>query len=238
MCYILQMASHFKWYPSSEEVIVPWNARYSYPSQANKAVKMTPRIPPKNGATFNPGNVIRLEFPAQGYVNPQNTTLEFDVSLYGSNVASDAYFARFQNNIQSIFSRVRLLYGGTPLEDIINYNQIVRNLTEWVGTNQECAMDQTSIADGIGGTCLGVVRGPGTGAPTSSQIHARQSHIQGIEHIPGTPIQNSTAYKEIGAGFVPNYAPSTTGMGVTTRRYQINFALGLFTQDKLVFVLN
>ncbi len=60
------MASHFKWYPSSEEVIIPWNARYSYPSQANKAVKMTPRIPPKNGATFNPGNVIRLEFPAQG----------------------------------------------------------------------------------------------------------------------------------------------------------------------------
>lgn len=63
------MASHFKWYPSSEEVIVPWNARYSYPSQANKAVKMTPRIPPKNGATFLPGNVIRLEFPAQGKVN-------------------------------------------------------------------------------------------------------------------------------------------------------------------------
>lgn len=60
------MASHFKWYASSEEVIVPWNARYSYPSQANKAVKMTPRIPPKNGSEFKPGQVIRLEFPAQG----------------------------------------------------------------------------------------------------------------------------------------------------------------------------
>lgn len=32
---------------------------------ANKAVKMTPRIPPKNGGVFNPGQVIRLEFPAQ-----------------------------------------------------------------------------------------------------------------------------------------------------------------------------
>ena len=60
------MATHFKWYPASEEVIVPWNARYSYPSQANKAVKMTPRIPPKNGSSFDPGSVIRLEFPAQG----------------------------------------------------------------------------------------------------------------------------------------------------------------------------
>jgi len=59
------MSSHFRWYPSESEVIVPFNARYSFPSQANKAVKMTPRIPPKNGGTFNPGSVIRLEFPAQ-----------------------------------------------------------------------------------------------------------------------------------------------------------------------------
>jgi len=27
---------------------------------------MTPRIPPKNGSNFQPGQVIRLEFPAQG----------------------------------------------------------------------------------------------------------------------------------------------------------------------------
>ena len=60
------MATHFKWYPASEEVIIPWNARYSFPSQANKAEKMTPRIPPKNGGAFTPGQVIRLEFPAQG----------------------------------------------------------------------------------------------------------------------------------------------------------------------------
>jgi hypothetical protein len=71
------MSTHFKWYPSSEETIVPWNARYSFPSQANKAVKMTPRIPPKSGGTFAPGQVIRLEFPAQGYVNPLNTTYSF-----------------------------------------------------------------------------------------------------------------------------------------------------------------
>jgi len=59
------MSSHFKWYPASAETIVPWNARYSFPSQANAATKLTPRIPPKNGANFKPGDVIRLEFPAQ-----------------------------------------------------------------------------------------------------------------------------------------------------------------------------
>ncbi len=63
------MSQHFKWYPGQDEVVVPWNATFQFPSQANKAVKLTPRIPPKNGAIFAPGQVIRLEFPAQGYVN-------------------------------------------------------------------------------------------------------------------------------------------------------------------------
>lgn len=60
------MASHYKWYDGSSETVVPFNRRYAFPVQANKAVKITPRIPPKNGATFLPGQVIRLEFPAQG----------------------------------------------------------------------------------------------------------------------------------------------------------------------------
>ena len=207
------MASHFKWYPSDEEVIVPWNARYSFPSQANKAVKLTPRVPPKTGggSSTNPykaGNVIRLEFPAQGYVNPQNTTLEFDVKInhYGTDAGSAV---RFQNNIQSIFSRVRLLYGATPIEDIIGYNQIVRSLTEWTATNQYQCIDQTSITEGIGGIITGTT---GDGA-SSGLVNVRQAYIQGSDKT------------------------ATTGFGdarVTQRRYQVNLALGLFTQSKLI----
>lgn len=59
------MSSHFRWYPSSDEMVVPFMAQYAFPSQANKSVKMTPRISPKTGFVFTPGNVIRLEFPAQ-----------------------------------------------------------------------------------------------------------------------------------------------------------------------------
>lgn len=104
------MSTHFKWYPASEESIIPWNARYSFPSQANKAVKMTPRIPPKTGGTFTPGQQIRVEFPAQGYINPLNTTMEFDVTLnsYGT---PGTETVRLQNQISSIISRARLLYG-------------------------------------------------------------------------------------------------------------------------------
>jgi len=225
------MSSHFKWYPASEEVVVPWNARYSFPSQANKAVKMTPRIPPKNGAAFAPGQVIRLEFPAQGYVNPLNTTLEFDVTLYGYTTAT-AQAVRFQNNIQSIFNRVRLLYGATPLEDMINYNVIVRALTEWTATDQHMTMDQTSIAEGIGGITVG-----SDSLTYFGCVNTRQKYIQGISLTTGVSSSNFMGGTNFGTvpqtADIPAGVTGSGGIGVT-RRYQINFALGLFTQDKLI----
>ena len=226
------MSAHFKWYPASEEVVVPWNARYSFPSQANKAVKITPRIPPKNGAAFSPGQVIRLEFPAQGYVNPLNTTLEFDVTLYG-HTSAVTQILRFQNNIQSIFNRVRLLYGATPLEDMINYNVIVRSLTEWTATSQHMTMDQTSVSEGIGGVTLAT---DSSSSPYFGVANTRNKYIHGISTA-GVGSTNFTA----GAGFsvvpqgsdVPSGITGNGSLGIT-RRYQVNFALGLFTQDKLI----
>lgn len=41
------MASHFKWYPSSSEVTVPWNARYSFPSQVSIKVFYCCKISPQ-----------------------------------------------------------------------------------------------------------------------------------------------------------------------------------------------
>lgn len=229
------MSSHYKWYPSSEEVVVPWNARYSFPSQANKAIKITPRIPPKSGQTFAPGQIIRLEFPAQGYVNPTNTTLEFDVTLTGPTftLGGNEYSVRFQNNIQSLFQRVRLLYGATPLEDILNYNVIVRCLTEWTSTNQALTFDDKSITDGIGHYTFGADT-----ANNQGLINVRQRYIQGLEVITPTAAANLTG--GTGAGLVPNGAAPLPGVVVPagalvcTRRYQVNFALGLFTQDKLI----
>ena len=227
------MATHFKWYPDNEEVIIPWNARYSFPSQANKAEKMTPRIPPKNGAAFSPGQVIRLEFPAQGYVNPINTTLEFDVVLYGYAPATTQQL-RFQNNIQSLFQRVRLLYGATPIEDIINYNVIVRCLTEWTGTNTYNSMDQTSIADGVGGWVMGT---DGSNPPKYGPVNVRQKYIQGISTVvPAVPADLTAG---TGFGKIPQSAVYPAGCPVPAgdycvRRYQVNFALGMFTQDKLI----
>lgn len=227
------MSAHFRWYPSSEDVVVPWSARYSFPSQANKSVKMTPRIPPKNGANFLPGNVIRLEFPAQGFANAINTMLEFDVTLFGCAGGSAFEQTRFQNNIQSIFSRVRLMYGSTPLEDIINYNQVVRNLTEHTSTNQICSIDQLSLMDGVGGV---IYQNNGTAA--SGYLNVRKSLIQGIDNTVNTGSGLSPLGGAASFGNIPNqisvYQGQTLPTNYCTRRYQVNLALGLLMQDKLL----
>lgn len=219
--FCIIMASHFKWYPAESEVVVPFNARYAFPSQANKAMKMTPRIPPKNASEFNPGNVIRLEFPAQGYVNPGKTTLEFDVELQYNPSDGDFSYVRFQNNIQSIFSRVRLLYGATPIEDIPSYNVIIRQLTEWTGTQ---GMDQFSISEGIGGIALTYAAQADQNAITVEQakssstsighINVRQGYIQGKD-MTATVQQSGTVAQSFGAsagcGIVPNASSAVNG---------------------------
>jgi hypothetical protein len=171
---------------------------------------------------------------------------------------------RFQNNIQSIFNRVRLLYGSTPLEDVINYNVIVRNLTEWTGTGQVGLMDQSTMAQGIGGVTMGAAPSntggtivyastPATGVFTAyGLVNVRQFYIQGIDgNLRTTTTSTNMTDSNIanGIGNVPNnvivtgltntaapYTGSsgTLQAGVCTRRYQVNFALGLFTQDKLL----
>ena len=152
---------------------------------------------------------------------------------------------RFQNNIQSLFSRVRLLYGATPLEDIPNYNVIVRGLTEWTGSDALGA-DQTSVTDGIGGVQPGVAGAleitPANfavaGAPTI--INVRQKYIQGVD-LRG--VDEDAAGSIPGAGVVPNGVSLGGALGVVhesifgqnpTRRYQVQLALGMFTQEKLI----
>jgi len=135
------------------------------------------------------------------------------------------------------------LYGATPLEDIPYYNVIVRALTEWTGTNQQNTFDQTSINEGIGGVAQGVTgrktaaTDPATEmAPTL--VNVRQTYIQGYDMCFNTASP--------GHGVVPNATlPNTTVTGLGTnhplyngnnpqRRYQIQFALGLFSQEKLI----
>ncbi len=250
------MSSHFSWYPSSDSVTVPFNARYSFPSQANKTNKSTPRIPPKNGSYFSPGQTVRLEFPAQGYVNPANTTIVFDVTINVPDVAAasgsidgvtavatSGYAARFQNNIQSIFQRVRVVYGGTVLEDMNNYNTIVRNLTEWTANSPHMTMDQSTINEGIGGIVMDYATGtaglpllPTALLPTMiAPFNVRQRYIHGVGITEGTTIIGGSGVAgKSGAANAPPGWTAISGYTPVTQRYQVQLALGLFSQAKLL----
>lgn len=157
-----------------------------------------------------------------------------------------------------MFSRVRLLYGSTPLEDIINYNQVVRMLTEWTGTTQVGTLDQTSVSDGIGGVVYGVdgvtnvdINGPRYKPKRQGFVNIRQAYIQGLDYSinsinTGAVVDNVIGYESAadmlfeGDGFelVPlscDAQGNQTDSGTwTRRRYQVSLALGMFNQEKLI----
>lgn len=133
------------------------------------------------------------------------------------------------------------MYGSTPLEDIPSYNVIVRALTEWTGSDQLGA-DQTSVTDGIGGitptfsgATITATNGTGTGLSIIGNV--RQKSIHGID----TRCTANDVGTATGFGVVPNgptaitLASKTSILGTNpTRRYQVQLALGLMTQEKLI----
>lgn len=132
------------------------------------------------------------------------------------------------------------MYGATPLEDIPNYNVIVRALTEWTGSDY-LGSDQTSVTDGIGGitpTLSGssTIAG-GTGAGIAILGNVRQKSIHGVD----TRCTANDVSTASGFGVVPNGPTSLTLASKDaikgtnpTRRYQVQLALGMFSQEKLI----
>lgn len=146
--------------------------------------------------------------------------MEFDVELQYNPSDGDFSYVRFQNNIQSIFSRVRLLYGATPIEDIPSYNVIIRQLTEWTGTQ---GIDQFSISEGIGGvsytysnqadqTAIGASNARGNASV--GLVNVRQGFIQGKDMTASVQVEGTVAQSwgtSAGSGVVPNASSAVNG---------------------------
>lgn len=175
--------------------------------------------------------------------------MEFDATLiYAPNTTvADYSQINFQNNIQSLFSRVRLLYGSTPIEDIIGYNVIVRQLTEWTGTNQDGSADQATINEGIGGTIYGMIGNcnqTSSNAGVLGNTHVRRHIIQGYDLAQATLASAADVVPagSDGPGVVPNGTVTTAAVPShdmilkvnPVRRYQVQLALGIFNQEKLI----
>lgn len=83
------MSSTFKYHSQVNEV-VPWQASYTFPSQATKVNKQTVKLVPKNGGAFTSGNIIRIEFPSDNYLNVLNSVLQFDFQIHSTPVFTTA----------------------------------------------------------------------------------------------------------------------------------------------------
>jgi len=150
------------------------------------------------------------------------------------------------------------LYGATPIEDIPYYNVIVRGLTEWTGTTQQTTIDQTSINEGIGGTYMGQNAFSLGGTSADSIVNTRQNMIHGVSLQVNSSAVSGTVFSTPGLflGQVPNASTAAAGVtpgsalpaiapqtntlhkngfrGRPVRRYQVQLALGLFNQEKLI----
>ncbi len=152
-----------------------------------------------------------------------------------------------------------MLYGATPIEDIIGYNQIVRSITEWTGASTEGTIAQTSINEGIGGYVPGrsgsLSSTPADNATAVTRnaslpglVNVRQAYIQGVStHISANTAASAGSQTGAGFGTVPVgrtlvspviTAGATQNDLLTTteplKRYTVQFALGLFNQPKLI----
>lgn len=242
------MSQHFRWTPECPE-IVPFNSNYSFPNTSTYCTKTITRITPKGGNIYYPTNVIRIEVPAQGHVNFANTTIQMDVTLlipgnpvdttHGASAVGYQIVVRFQNNIQSIFAKVRVMYGPSPLEDLEEYAVLIRCLTEWTAGNPSLCVDQGTITDGIGNSTIDADVGG-----FYQVLQTRPKHIQGYSAIYSTTpasFSGPTGCGPVGieGNIIPGYTiPAGTVNGVAfktvTRRYTIQLLTGLTTQHRLV----
>jgi|WetSurMetagenome_2_1015567.scaffolds.fasta_scaffold00451_21 hypothetical protein len=229
------MAQMYSFQQDIEEVI-PWNASYPNPAQASPGWKSVVKFPPKNGSNFTSkalGTPIRIELPAQGYLDPNKTVLEFDIRICKSTAdlgsgGTSSYLrnCRFQNNIQSVFSRATEYYGSMVINDEYSYNVRNRVFTEALGTSTNCYADQSAITDGIGGTRVVY----DDNAAYTTIVNTRNHGIQSFN--PNTTAVVAATTATVSTSGIKQLAASSLYTGY--RRYCVKLTTGLFSQGKLI----
>lgn len=74
-------------------VVTPWNATYSFPSQATQSRKQIVKVIPTTGTTYNPdsgSNRVIFNFPSDGYWNPMNSAISFKLRFLDSSNTAES----------------------------------------------------------------------------------------------------------------------------------------------------
>jgi len=112
--------STFKFHSSVGET-VPWQAMYTFPTQQTKVTKSLVKLPPKNGATFTSGQILRIEFPSDNYLNALNSTLQFDLTVNSAPAAVTLTLSTAATGSASFTTT------GQTADALIGYNITVTN---------------------------------------------------------------------------------------------------------------
>lgn len=229
------MSSSFKFHSAVPEII-PWQAQYNFPSQSNKVRKQTVKLVPKNGYNFSQNQIVRFEFPADGYCNMLNTALSFDVNtaITGPTVAVAAgtagtsspaitsltqsissttaltpYCSLPRGGGHNYFKRVRVLYGSLVLEDIQEYKTLTRMFTE-MGVPKGYQATTGSILEGHSESAMRNVGAPFTPLISQNSATVNESTMMTNAIVDNLQVQQTQVGGPIGWG------PSTRAQASST----------------------
>ncbi len=212
------MASTFKFHSTVGEA-VPWNATYSFPTQASKVNKSIVKIAPKQNITYTSSqNVVRIEFPADGYINMQNSVLSFDVKW---TLAGASRIALQRGGAHNFIKRLVIRYGGLTLEDIQEYKTLVRLFTE-VGIQKDYPRSFGSVMEGIHET-------------SANSDYATAA--EGVITAAGNARVNDGAASSIVTEYLRSqrdFVSAADGTTPITRTFCLNLLSGILTSSKLL----
>lgn len=219
------MSSTFKFHSTVGEA-VPWNATYAFPTQATKIHKSIVKIPPKQNTSYRAGGNIKIDFPADGYLNMQNSVLSFDVQWAKSTATR---LALQRGGAHNFIKRLVIRYGGLVIEDIREYKTLVRLFTE-VGVQKDYSQSFGSILDGmhtdrVGLEETGTPEGAYTAGGATNALLNTQGSAAGAVY---------DEYYLSGLDCLTLTAAGAALGGPIKRTYCLNLLSGLMTCKKLI----
>jgi len=250
------MSSSFKFHSSIPEII-PWQAQYNFPSQSNKVRKQTVKLVPKNGYNFSQNQIVRFEFPADGYCNMLNTSLSFDVNTNmvgcsatsgsGTITAATPYIALPRGGAHNYFKRVRVLYGSLVLEDIQEYKTLARMFTE-MGVEKSYQQSSGSILDGHSESAMRNVGNPFGAVAASDSTSATDATLMSNAIVDNQQVmldqvggQCTTFGTTASTAYYPEFSwasdtetSSGNSAASVTRTFNIQLLTGITTLKKLL----
>lgn len=149
------MSSATKFHSDISEA-VPWQAQYSFPTQSTKCHKQIVKLVPKNGQQFSSSARLRIEFPADNYMNGLNSFLSFDMQIDDA-LTADLY--KYSTRVIKSGVNFNVLSSETiSIEDSSNVASPFYN-PQWAGLGTALQGDGNRLT----GFCIRILQGKHAG---------------------------------------------------------------------------